>query len=446
MCKKQDNKTATPYGSDTKSPAGPSGYLEGGNSSDLPPAYSVSDPNATGSGSGSNQPAVASSSDAADEIKTVRKSAGEIVATRDFGFDRPLFITTTSISSSHLVIEPDGNLANTDGIRVVVEVTSKLDDLQEKCKVSAHVNKQGEYELNVTSLHSMWTFKSVNCRFFVKIPKITKATHPGIRVELNKGRIDASYVDNVCFNKLGLKTSSEVVTVNNVNANEVSVATSSSEVTCTNSTVNGTLHVDTTSGKVTLDGINAGNVGVRTRNGKIYLHNVKSGDVRGETTNNNIKCERVTAAGKLDLRTCNTSIATTDTSAGSLLLNTTNSSLEGTWTVRELLDIATTNSKIEATVVLEDPMSDAYIRMVTSNSKIKATLPASTFRGTFDARTCNSSVRVYQPNEKSGVPKVPVSYIIDDKAYKRGTIGNSDETKHQFLANTLNSDIEIYLN
>ncbi|KAJ2090722.1 hypothetical protein GGI09_006106, partial [Coemansia sp. S100] len=130
--------------------------------------------------------------------------------------------------------------------------------------------------------------------------------------------------------------------------------------------------------------------------------------------------------------------------ASNLYLNTRNAKVEGTWRIKNLLDVVTTNSKIISTILLQDPTAPVSIRLSTTNSKIQAYLPAESFRGVFDVKTSNSKATV-QSQRVNNVCSPPIQFIINDRSYKRGTIGPTDSVRHQFSASTTNSGIEVRL-
>ncbi|KAJ2840666.1 hypothetical protein FBU31_000222, partial [Coemansia sp. 'formosensis'] len=193
---------------------------------DLPPAYSFSDPNIHPTLPPQFTTALTSSSlDAYRDLKLDQKKASELVATKAFAFDRPVFIHTSNISSSTLVIEPDTSLDNKDAIVIVAEVTSLISGLDNRCSVTATINELNEYDFFVCSTASMWSIKPINCRFLVRVPSTYTGSHPGIRASFTNGRADMSYINNINFGFIDLKTTCGDVSLNNILGGNIRINT-----------------------------------------------------------------------------------------------------------------------------------------------------------------------------------------------------------------------------
>ncbi|KAJ2496351.1 hypothetical protein IWW47_003813 [Coemansia sp. RSA 2052] len=412
--------------------------------SDLPPAYSFSDPNMLPAMPPQFSMALSSGSpDALQDLKVDQKRASELVATKAFAFDRPVFIHASNVSSTTLVIEPDTNLDNADAIVVIAEVTSLISGLDNKCSVTATVNELNEYDFYVCSTASMWSLKSINCRFVVRVPSTRAGSHPGIRAAFANGRADMSYINNINFGFIDLKTTCGDVALTNVQGGSIRVSTTRGVLKASNVVAADLCEMLTTNCKVTLVDVRAQQVNTKTSNSSITLTTVAGEAVLAETSNGKIDCTNISAVN-VKLTTTNSSIDTNHVAATNLYLNTRNAKIEGTWRIKNLLDVVTTNSKIVSTILLQDPLEPVTIRLSTTNSKIQAYLPAESFRGVFDAKTSNSKATV-QAHRTNNVGSPPIQYIINDKSYKRGTIGSIDSTRHQFSASTTNSGIEVRL-
>ncbi|KAJ2040090.1 hypothetical protein H4S03_001255 [Coemansia sp. S3946] len=411
---------------------------------DLPPAYSFSDPNMHSVMPPQFTASLTNSSlDTYRDLKLDQKRASELVATKAFAFDRPVFIHTSNISSSTLVIEPDTNLDNKDAIVIVAEVTSQISGLDNKCSVTATVNELNEYDFFVCSTASMWSLKTICCRFLVRVPSTYTGSHPGLRVALTNGRADMSYINNINFSFIDLKTTCGDVSLINVFGGNIRISTTRGVLKANNVVAAEMFEALTTNSRISLVDIRAQRVNTATSNSTITLTTVAGEAVHAETTNSKIDCTNVSAVN-LKLTTTNSSIETNHVEASNLYLNTRNAKVEGTWRIKNLLDVVTTNSKIISTILLQEPTAPVSIRLSTTNSKIQAYLPAESFRGVFDVKTSNSKATV-QSQRVNNVGSPPIQFIINDRSYKRGTIGPTDSVRHQFSASTTNSGIEVRL-
>ncbi|KAJ1998740.1 hypothetical protein GGI04_004870 [Coemansia thaxteri] len=409
---------------------------------ELPPAYSFSDPHIPVARPLQIATAASSTSlEAYRDLKIDQMKPSELVATKAFAFDRPVYIHTTGISSSTLIIEPDTDCTNTDAIVVRAEVSSQISGLDNKCNVTVAINELNEYDFYVCSTASIWSLKSINCRFIVRVPSNHAGSHPGVRIALTNGRADLNYLHGMSFGFIDLKTTCGDVSLTNVRGGRINIGTTRGAIKSNNVVATEMYDVQTTNSKVTLVDVRAMRVSAVTSNASITMTTISGDAVVAETTNCKIECTNVSAVN-MKLTTTNSSIETNHVAATNLYLNTRNAKIEGTWRIRSLLDVVTTNSRIIGAILLEDPTVHANIRLSTTNSKIKATLPAESFRGVFDAKTSNSSASVQWPRGKS--PSMPpFQYIINDKSYKRGTVGNVDSMRHQFSAITSNSGIDL---
>ncbi|KAI8323506.1 hypothetical protein GQ54DRAFT_258139 [Martensiomyces pterosporus] len=401
---------------------------------DLPPEYSESDPRAPAD---APPPFVEGSQ---GDIKVDKKSAKELVATKGFAFDHPLYIHTTGVSSSSVVIEPDTNLNNQGTIVVTAELTSPTTGIEDRSEFTVHFNSHDEYDFHVSVNWAFWNMMMVQCRIIVRVPSTVSCVHPGIRVEVTNGRVDMSSLTNVDFGRINLKTSNSSVSMSNIRGGDIRFATSNGEMRLTNVTASEKVNATSSNGKMEVENIRTPSLTAVTSNGSLTLLRVAADKVRGETVNSSINC-RDTKANDLDLHTTNSSINTMGVEADSMRVSTKNAKVEGTWKVRSLLEVYTTNSKIDGTIDLVDPLAAARIRLTTTNSKIRANLPARSFRGTVDAKTSNS--KVFVEWKSSQVPAPAINYIVDDKSYKRAKIGEVSELQHDFVAKTSNSSIDV---
>ncbi|KAJ2698755.1 hypothetical protein H4218_003076 [Coemansia sp. IMI 209128] len=411
---------------------------------DLPPAYSFSDPNIYSTIPPQFTTSLSNSSlDTYRDLKVDQKRASELVATKAFAFDRPVFVHTSNISSSTLVIEPDTNLSNKDAVVIIAEVTSQISGLDNKCTVTTTINELNEYEFFVCSTASIWSLKTMSCRFIVRVPSTYNGSHPGIRVALTNGRADMSYINNISFGFIDLKTTCGDVSLNNVLGGNIRINTTRGTLKASNVVAAELFEALTTNSKVSLVDVRAQRVNTATSNSSISLTTVAGEAVHAETSNSKIDCTNVSAVN-VKLTTTNSPIETNHLVASNLYLNTRNAKVEGTWRIKNLLDVVTTNSRISSTILLQDPLAPVNIRLSTTNSKIQAYLPAESFRGVFDAKTSNSKATV-QSQRANNASSPPIQFIINDRSYKRGTIGSADSVLHHFSASTTNSGIEVRL-
>ncbi|KAJ1961897.1 hypothetical protein GGI12_002978 [Dipsacomyces acuminosporus] len=405
-------------------------------SRELPPAYSESDPNGP-----ADAPPPFEAAELAD-LKVDKKSSSELTATKGFAFDHPLYLHTTGVSSSSIVIEPDTNMNNQGAIVVTAELSSLSSGIEEKSEFTVHLNSSNEYDFHVNVAWSIWNMMSISCRFIVRVPSTISCAHPGIRAEITKGRIDISSLPNVEFSHIHLKTTNSSTSMSYVRGGDIRFTTSNGEMKFNNVVATRKLDAQTSNAKITLENAKTPALTASTSNGGISLERIEGGSVRAQTSNSSISCNQ-TKAIDLELKTRNSSINTADVEADNMHISTENARVEGVWKVKSGLYIHTSNSRIDGTIELIDPMAPATIRLETTNSKIKAHLPAEAFRGTVDARTSNSKASVEWLN--SHVQQPEITYIVDDKSYKRAKIGAARELRHDFAAKTSNSGIDISL-
>ncbi|KAJ2900134.1 hypothetical protein IWW38_000674 [Coemansia aciculifera] len=411
---------------------------------DLPPAYSFSDPNMhAGMPPQFSAALTGGSLDVYQDLKVDQKRASEMVATKAFAFDRPVYIHTSNISSTTLVVEPDTKLGNTDSIVVIAQITSQLSGLDNKCNVTATVNELNEYDFFVCSTASMWSIKPISCRFVVRVPSAHACSHPGIRAEFTNGRADMSYINNINFGFIDLKTTCGDVNLTHVRGGIIRASTTRGVFKANNVVAAELCEMLTTNSKVVLVDVRAKQVITTTNNSSITLTTVSGESIIAETTHGKVDCTNV-AAINVKLSTTNSSIDTSHVEASNLYLNTRNAKIEGTWRIKNVLDVVTTNSRINGTILLQDPLEPVTIRLSTTNSKIQAYLPTDSFRGEFDIKTSNSKATV-KAQRKDIVDSPPIRFTIDDKSFKRGTIGPGHSVLHQLAASTSNSAIEIRL-
>ncbi|KAJ1813188.1 hypothetical protein LPJ56_005248, partial [Coemansia sp. RSA 2599] len=361
-------------------------------------------------------------------------------AVQGFPFDRPLLIRTTNIQNSSLVIEHDSDPENTDSIVVSAIITAQKSDIREKCEITTLVNAHGEYDFHVNSTWSMWSLAMAKCSFFVRVPPSANIRHPGVRIDLASSSIETRHVSNIEFDRLDIKTQCGLILLNGLRGGLIHASTSNSELRAMNVSAGVALELKTTNAKISVSDIQAARISAKTSNSPVALKTAVVQFANIETTNSKIECDTVTG-GELHLQTNNSTITSTGMQVDSLYMVTTNAKIEGTWEIRDLLDICTTNSKIEGYILLKESPDKTSVRLSTSNSKIKVRLPAETFSGTFDLKTSSRTVSV-SCKKKEG-PRV--SYIVDDKSYKKGFIGDKDKVWHDISAKTSNSGIEVLL-
>ncbi|KAJ1645515.1 hypothetical protein LPJ64_002906 [Coemansia asiatica] len=426
---------------------------------ELPPEYSIVDPNPGQQPQPAVQPEVSLFTAAVpslspspseppgfhrqnsrNELAVGQKKPKELEAIQGFPFDRPLLIRTTNIQSSSLVIEHDSDPENIDSIIVSAIVTGQKSDIQEKCEITTLVNVHGEYDFHVNSNWSMWSLAKVKCSFFIRVPPSANLKHPGICIDLATSSIETRHINNIEFDRIDIKTECGMILLNGIRGGLIHAATSSSELRVMNINASVALELKTTNAKISLSDIQASRISAKTSNSPIALKSVVAQFANIETTNSKIECDTV-SGNELHLQTNNSTITSSNMCANSLFMDTTNAKIEGTWEIQDLLDICTTNSKIEGYVLFKEPSVKTSVRLKTTNAKIKVRLPAEKFSGTFDLKTSSRAASVaYKEKEAQ-----PVTYIVQDKSYKKGSVGDKDKVWHDISAKTSNSGIEILL-
>ncbi|KAJ1725703.1 hypothetical protein LPJ53_000182 [Coemansia erecta] len=366
----------------------------------------------------------------------------ELEAVRGFAFDRPIFIHATNVSSSSLVIEPDMNPENRDTAIVIAEVSAQKSDIYEKCEITAQVNSHGEYDFHVNSNWSLWSMAMVRCRFVVRLPLAVSRSHPGIRAELSNSNIDIGQLTNIEFDHIDIKAQNAPLTFNGIRAGYLRAATTNCEVRVTNATIGTVLDIKTSNARIALTTVRGDRISAKTTNSSIVLQSVAGQAVNAETNNAKLHCDDVTAS-ELHLQTHNSTIVSNKIKADHLYLVTANAKIEGIWEIKHMLDISTTNSKVDGYILLSDPMARANMRIRTTNARIKMRLPANSFSGGFDARTSNRPATVEYRDKKTAVSLPPLQFVVNDRHYKRGFLGNVAQSRHEFSASTSNSAIDI---
>ncbi|KAJ2724586.1 hypothetical protein GGI07_001839 [Coemansia sp. Benny D115] len=418
---------------------------------DLPPAYSAVDPRILTPNQGNDSITVGS-------VMTIPASASdtqvfhsalsvdvdrpkEMRAVKGFDFSRPIVLSTNNLYRSSLIVEPDTYKNNNDTIIVIAEIKSAKVNVADKCKITCQVNQQGAYEFSVNSSWSMWSFAYIECRFVVRVPPSAKISHPGIQAELANGRVDMGHLSNISFDHIAIKTTNAAMSLSDVRGGVAQLSTTNADICIKRTVIQNALDAKTSNSSIHLIELQSRRVGIKTSNSLVNLQSVSGQAVQVETSNAKITCDQVDAA-EVNLTTSNNSIKSSNVSSDILRIVTSNAKVEGVWVVKHGLDIKTSNSGIDGLVLLKDSVARANIRLVTTNSQIKVRLPAAEFRGTFDAKTSNSSVNVLWKNNL-GLAQPNVNYIVDEKPYKRGIVGGPQEMRHEFSAQTSNSGIEV---
>ncbi|KAJ1945784.1 hypothetical protein FBU59_002208 [Linderina macrospora] len=404
---------------------------------ELPPAYSELDPNLPAHAPPPPPPAFAPGSQT--DLKIDQKSSSELVGTKGFDFERPIFIHTTGVSKTDLLVEPDPNPDNQGTIFVSAEVSSMQSKLEERAEFQVHLNEYNEYDFHVNVGWTFWNMLPAACRILVRVPSTIVRAHPGIRADIANGRFDMAALSNIGFTRINLKTTNSSASVSNISGRNIQLATTNGSLHLSNIKSSEVINVRMTNSRAELEQVVAPTLHVATSNREIILTDVTADSLRAESTNSSIRCRNIRAGG-VDLKTTNMSITTDEMRADSLNISTTNARVEGTWEVKRALDVHTTNSRISGTIQLVDPREPAQIRFSTSNSKIEAFLPAESFRGMIDARTSNDKVKVELVNRQE--QPLELTHIVSDKSYKRVMAGSGT---HGFSAKTSNSKIEVKL-
>ncbi|KAJ2453520.1 hypothetical protein EV183_002159 [Coemansia sp. RSA 2336] len=430
--------------------------LEPSSIADLPPAYSVIDPNA----SISNAVAATTPEPVLSELKVDIIKPTELVATKEFGLDRPIYFHANNVSSSSLIVERQVGPSNHNTVTVIAEVSSSTSDIKDRCMVVMSDNDKGEYDVFVDFKWTILNAFSTHCKFIMRVPAVGNIVHPGIRAEISNDHFGMGHLHHTCFEFIKVQASSSYVSLTGVNAQRINIESSRKQVklvgiechelcvAASNASIEATSvqaaalsDLKTTNDKIYITDLRAPLVYAKTSNAKLVLENVTADKVDAMTSSEKLKCISTTA-GQIALKTSNSAIETEAIAADSLELITSNSAIKGDWFIKDKLNVKTTNSRITGTVKFKDPLAHALIELATSNSRIDVALPASAFCGIFDAKTSNGSVNVEWPDNTDS-KESPHSYIVDTKSYKRGSVGSSAEFRHDLVAKTSNSDINI---
>ncbi|KAJ2617401.1 hypothetical protein H4S08_000369 [Coemansia sp. RSA 1365] len=406
------------------------------NTEELPPAYSLVDPTISAEMDFSSGAAAIATGD----LKLVQKRPNELLATKEFSLDYPLYIHTNNVSSSSLIVEHDTNPDNHGIIVVQAKVKAKTSDIKDICSITMSLNDQGESDVFVSFKWTLLNTFSTKCDFVVRVPTAVNIIHPGIRAELSNDHVGMGCLDNVTFGFVDVLTSKSNVSLMTVSSKRICIGTSDGTIEATCVTAESELELSTSNAQITLSDLRCTNLNARTSNAKIVLHEITACNVAVRTTNAKVKCKGANV-DDLSIATSNALIETDDIVVNSLRLNTNNARIEGVWTIKDLLDVNTSNGKVEGTILLKNSQARASILLNTNNSKIAATLPASAFCGTFDIKTSNSRAEVEWANDS--LSEQPLKYVVNSKAYKRGTIGTRKDFRHELVAKTSNSPIEI---
>ncbi|KAJ2658021.1 hypothetical protein IW148_004895 [Coemansia sp. RSA 1199] len=403
----------------------------------LPPPYSVVDPNTRTAVSTDSVPTAVVQSD----LKIVQKQPNSLEATKSFGIDRLLYVHTTNISTSSLIVEHDTDSTNHSSVVVTAEVSSQLSDIKDRCTITMEPNDRGEYEVLVSFRWSLLNVFSTRCKFIVRVPALATIVHPGIRAEVCNDHYGMGHLPNINFSVLDVKAPNCNISLNIVNGQRITMCSTNGTIKAEYVQAAELLSLIAANKKLILTNSQSPDIHVQTTNNNIILESVNGDKVDAETSNSKLMCNNVTA-GELRLKTTNAAIETNTIAADTLQLTTSNSSIKGTWLVKNKLGIHTSNSKIAGAIQLKDPRARASIDLKTSNASIDVSLPAQEFRGSFDAKTSNSSVGVEWMGE-AVAKEPPIRYIVDTKSYKRGSVGPSIEFMHDLVANTSNSSLSI---
>ncbi|KAJ2080594.1 hypothetical protein H4R24_002957 [Coemansia sp. RSA 988] len=404
---------------------------------ELPPAYSAIDPFTSTEGISSTEVAAIAMGD----LKVAQKKPNELLATKMLLLDHPLYIHTDNISSSSLIVEHDTNPDNHGVVVVRAEVKAQMSDIKDRCTITMGLNDNGEYDIYVSFKWTLLNAFSTKCDFVVQVPTAVNITHPGIRAELSNDHVGMGCLDNVTFGFIDIQTSKANVSLMSVSGKRICIGTSDGTIEATSVKAEKELGLSTSNAQITLSDLRCSSVSARTSNAKIVLKDIASHIVSVKTTNARVKCEGANV-NDLSIVTSNALIETDNINADFLRLSTSNARIEGVWTINDLLDVSTSNSKIEGTIILNNPQTRTSILLNTTNSKIAATLPARVFSGTFDLKTSNSRAEVEWASDGLGEQK-PLQYVVESKAYKRGTLGARKDLRHELVAKTSNAPIEI---
>ncbi|KAJ2805934.1 hypothetical protein H4R20_001893 [Coemansia guatemalensis] len=404
---------------------------------DLPPAYSAIDPHTSAEGISSSEVAALATGD----LKLVEKKPNELLATKTISLKHPLYIHTNNVSSSSLIVEHDTNPDNHGVVVVRAEVKAQMPDIKDRCSITMSLNDQGEYDIFVSFKWTLLNAFSTKCDFVVRVPTAFNITHPGIRAELSNDHVGMGCLDNVTFGFVDILTSKANVSLMAVSGKRICIRTSDGTIEATCVKTEGELDLSTSNAQITLSGLRCTNISARTSNAKVVFQDITGHNVSVKTTNAKVKCDGANVED-LHITTSNALIETDNINVDFLRLNTSNARIEGVWTIKSLLDVTTSNSKIEGTILLNNPQERASILLNTSNSKIAATLPASVFCGTFDVKTSNSRAEVEWASDSLSEEQL-LQYVVNSKAYKRGTLGARKELRHELAAKSSNAPIEI---
>ncbi|KAI7826310.1 hypothetical protein BX661DRAFT_183771 [Kickxella alabastrina] len=420
--------------------------------SDLPPAYSTTDPSVYSDGAAPPTATYPSQSD----LKIDQIGPKQLRATQGFPLDRPLFIHTTNISGSTLLVQPDTNINNHNVVIVSVEVASQAGGIRDKCDVLVHMNAHGEYEFHVRSRYAFWSMALVQCRFTVSMPFGAGGMHPGVRTELTNGCIDIVRLGNMRFGYVNLTTTNKPVTLTDVRSRLVQVISTNSCVQATGVISEAEISLRTTNANIALVNSQAPQITVSSTNRTVTLQSVSGQAVHAQTSNSRVVCDNVTAGGEMHLVTTNSTVSTNVVVADSLRIMTSNSGVEGSWRVGSYLGVRTTNGSITADVLFNSDAGStrAVVELCSSNAPIRAKLPAGLFRGSFDVKTLNANAAVvWKGGSDSGsggqtVGGMPLNFSVDDKCHKHGTVAAADAVglghmQHDFSAKTSNALVEL---
>ncbi|KAJ1961898.1 hypothetical protein GGI12_002979 [Dipsacomyces acuminosporus] len=401
---------------------------------DLPPEYSVLDPNGS-----SSAPPLFVPSDRI-EAKVDSKNPKEPVGTATFDFKHPIYIHSNGVTCNGITIEPDTNPNNQDTVYVTAHVISPTNGIEDRCHFIVRLNDYNEYDFHIDVPWSFWNLMMIQCKISIRLPSVALCLHPGIRGEIERGKIEMASLSNVTFGHLNLRTSCGNVSFKDVCVSDFKVVTSDGAMKLRNVVAKDKFDVKTSNYKLELEDIRAQELSATTSNRAIELFSVAAERLRVETSNAPISCRNVEGSD-VDLRTSNASIDTVDVVADSLRISTTNAKIGGMWKVRTLLDTYTTNGSIDGTIALADATSHASIRMSTTNGNIRALLPAGSFRGTVDSMASNGAATIQWSNPQ--VPQPPMQYLVDTYEYKRVSVGEQGQLVHDLVGKTNNGSIDV---
>ncbi|ORX66197.1 hypothetical protein DL89DRAFT_260489 [Linderina pennispora] len=403
--------------SDAATPSSSSHPTSTADQTAAPPAYSEHDPQ---NPSEAPPPFVATKQ---TDLVVDKKGPQELMATKGFDFEHPIYIHTSGVTRTDITIEPDTNQDNEDTI--------------DKTEFTVHLNEHNEYDFHVNVGWSFWNMFSVYCRIVVRAPSTAVRSHPGIRAEAGNGRIDMVSLPNIGFSKIDLKTTNSSASVSAISGKDIHVKTSNGALKVAGVNASSCLVATTSNGELGLENVTAPVVQAHTSNGSLSLVNVTTGNLLAETKNAKITGTDVKAP-VAQLKTSNASIDIGEVSADELRIVTSNAKVDGTWSIKRKLDIATSNASISGTIKLADPATPARMSLSTSCGSINARLPTDAFSGTIDMRTSCGEVSFSAAGFFADPP--PMKYIVNEKQYKRAMVGNG---QHELVAKTSNSNVNV---